>query len=232
MAFFLEGTEITAGPLPRLLDDVHAAREFHRSTFSQACAFSWPEHQIITKASTIPGLIDLGAPIVPGKSAAGVFPGSAVSKLLSTVGAHSTTKLSSGEIHHLGLVEVREDGVITRVGVYSGHRGLQPGIQVGSTISEVEESFGGREEARDLTEVLGGPRARWRVQWKCITRAILLRAEVAIPIEHVLSHRSGAGHVFMPLSCAPGGWCGRGKAARTWARCPRTSFCNAQASLP
>jgi hypothetical protein len=89
-------------------------------------------------------MIDLDAPIIPGKSAAGVFVGSAVSELLSTVGAHSTTKLSDVERHDLGLVKVwTKDGVIIQVGVYSGYLGmLYPGIRVGSTISEVEESFG------------------------------------------------------------------------------------------
>ncbi len=89
------------------------------------------------------GMIDLDAPIVPGRSAAGVFVGTAVSELLSTVGAHTITKLSSVERHDLGVVKVwPKDGVITQVGVYSGYRGMvQPGIRVGSTISEVEESF-------------------------------------------------------------------------------------------
>jgi hypothetical protein len=90
------------------------------------------------------GMIDLDAPIIPGKSAAGVFVGSPVSELLSTIGAHSTTKLSDEERHDFGLVKVwTKDGVIIQVGVYSGYRGmLQPGIRVGSTISDVEDSFG------------------------------------------------------------------------------------------
>ena len=90
------------------------------------------------------GMIDLDAPIVPGKSAAGVFVGTAVSDLLLTVGTHAITKLSSGERHDLGAVKVwAKDGVIIQVGVCSGYRGmLQPGVRVGSTISEVEESFG------------------------------------------------------------------------------------------
>ena len=50
-------------------------------------------------------MIDLDAPIVPGKSAAGVFIGSVVSELLATVDAHSTTKLSSAVRHDLGTVK-------------------------------------------------------------------------------------------------------------------------------
>jgi len=96
------------------------------------------------KAATIQAMIDLDAPIVPGRSAAGVAVGSAVSDLLSRVGAHSTMKLSGGERHDLGAVKIwAKDGVIIQVGVYSGYRGiLQPGIRIGSTISEVEKSFG------------------------------------------------------------------------------------------
>src|SRR5262249_51700847 len=90
------------------------------------------------------GMIDLDAPIVPGRSAAGVFVGTAVSELLLTVDAHAITKLSSEERHDLGMVKVwAKDGVIIQVGVYSGYRGaVQPGLRVGSTISEVEESLG------------------------------------------------------------------------------------------
>src|SRR5262249_2059025 len=89
-------------------------------------------------------MIDLDAPIVPGKSAAGVFIGSVVSELVATVDAPSTTKLSSGVGPDLPTVKVwAKDGVSTQIGVYSGYRGvLQPGIRVGSTISDVEESFG------------------------------------------------------------------------------------------
>ena len=88
-------------------------------------------------------MIDLDAPIVPGRSAAGVSVGCAVSELLSTVGAHSTTKLCGEERHDFGAVKIwAKEGVISQVGVYSGYRGiLQPGVQVGSTISEVEKSF-------------------------------------------------------------------------------------------
>jgi len=116
--------------------------------FSFAFSGDFECHRDVTpitrKASTIQGMIDLDAPIVPGRSAAGVFVGTAVSELLSTVGAHAITKLSSSERHDLGVVKVwAKDGVIIQVGVGSGYRGmLQPGIRVGSTISEVEESFG------------------------------------------------------------------------------------------
>ena len=89
-------------------------------------------------------MIDLDAPIIPGKSAAGVFVGSPVSELLSTVGAYSTMKLSNEEMHDLGMVKVwTKDGTVIQVGVFPGYRGtLHPGIGIGSTISEVEESLG------------------------------------------------------------------------------------------
>jgi hypothetical protein len=81
-------------------------------------------------------MIDLGAPIVPGKSAAGVLLGSVVNELLATVRPRTTTKVSIGEKHDLGAVNVwAKDGVIIQVGVYSGYRGLlQSGIRLGSTI--------------------------------------------------------------------------------------------------
>jgi hypothetical protein len=89
-------------------------------------------------------MIDLDATIVPGKSAAGVSVGGAVTELLATVHSQSTTRLAIGEKHDLGSVKVwAKHGVIFQVGVYSGYRGvLQPGIGVGSTISDVEDSFG------------------------------------------------------------------------------------------
>jgi len=98
-------------------------------------------------------MIDIDAPIVPGKSAAGVLVGSVVSELLATVDTQSTTNQSRGEQHDFGTVKVwSKDGVIIQVGVYSGYRGvLRPGIGVGSTISDVEESFGCsvQEDAED-----------------------------------------------------------------------------------
>ena len=96
------------------------------------------------KTTTISGMIDVDAPIVPGKSAAGVLIGSAVRELLATVDAQSTTKLPEVEEYDFGTVKVwTRDGVIDQVGVYSGYRGvLQPGIRLGSTIADVEESFG------------------------------------------------------------------------------------------
>jgi hypothetical protein len=89
-------------------------------------------------------MIDLDAPIVPAESAAGVSLGSVVNEVLAGVHSHSTEKVSSGEKHDLGAVQVwTKDGVVIQVGVFSGYRGvLQPGIRVGSTISEVEDSFG------------------------------------------------------------------------------------------
>lgn len=89
-------------------------------------------------------MIDLDAPIVPGKSAAGVVVGSVVSELLATEHAPSTTKLSSGEKHDFGTVKVwAKDGMIVQVGLCSGYRGvLQASIGVGSTISDVEKAFG------------------------------------------------------------------------------------------
>jgi hypothetical protein len=88
-------------------------------------------------------MIDDTAPIVPGQSAAGISVGGLVRKFLATAPMASTTKLSSGERHDLGIVKVwANDGVITQIGVYSGYEGvLKSGIRIGSTIAEVEEYF-------------------------------------------------------------------------------------------
>jgi hypothetical protein len=106
-------------------------------------------------------MIDLDAPIVPGKSVAGVSVGGAVNELLATVHAQSTVRVPIGERHDLGSVKVwAKDGVIIQVGVYSGYRGvLQPGIRVGSTISDVEGSFGCsvQEDEQDNLTVLNSP---------------------------------------------------------------------------
>jgi hypothetical protein len=89
-------------------------------------------------------MIDIDAPIVPGKSAAGVSVGSLVSELVAAVRPRSTTKRSSGERHDLGAIRVwAKEGVITQIAVYSGYWGIpQPGIRIGSTIADVEDSFG------------------------------------------------------------------------------------------
>jgi hypothetical protein len=106
-------------------------------------------------------MIDLDASIVPGKSAAGVLVGSIVSELPATVPSQSTTKMPSGEKHDFGAVKVwAKNGVIIQVGVYSGYRGsLQPGIRVGSTISDVEDSFGCsvKEDEEDKLVVPNSP---------------------------------------------------------------------------
>jgi len=89
-------------------------------------------------------MIDNSAPIVPGKSAAGISIGGLVKEMLTTATTRSTTNLSSGERHDLGEIKVwAKHGVITQIGVYSGYLGvLEPGVRIGSTIAEVEECFG------------------------------------------------------------------------------------------
>jgi hypothetical protein len=106
-------------------------------------------------------MIDIDAPIVPGKSAAGLSIGGLVSELLVTVRPRSTTTLSSGERHDLGAIRVwAKEGVITQIGVYSGCWGvLQPGIRIGSTIADVEDSFGSsvQEDEEDNLVVPDSP---------------------------------------------------------------------------
>lgn len=90
------------------------------------------------------GMIDLNAPIVPAKSAAGVSIGDSVAPLLATIRPRSTRTLYFGESHDLGEIRVwAKDGVVYQIGVYSGYRGiLEPNIHIGSSIADVENSFG------------------------------------------------------------------------------------------
>jgi hypothetical protein len=89
-------------------------------------------------------VIDLNAPIVPAKSAAGVSIGDSVTQLLAAIRPRSTRKLYFGESYDLGEIRVwAKDGVVTQIGVYSGYRGnLPPNIHIGSSIADVEKSFG------------------------------------------------------------------------------------------
>jgi hypothetical protein len=89
-------------------------------------------------------MIDVEAPIVPGKSAAGISIGGLVSELVATAPTPPRKNLSGAETHDLGSVRVWADhGVITQICVYSGYRGvLEPGVRIGSTLADVEESFG------------------------------------------------------------------------------------------
>src|SRR6185437_9095357 len=67
-----------------------------------------------------------------------------VTELLTTALMPSTTKLSSGERHDLGVVKLwTKNGLITQIGVHSGYLGvLENRVRIGSTIAEVEECFG------------------------------------------------------------------------------------------
>ena len=81
-------------------------------------------------------MIDIRAPIVPGKLAAGISIGGLVKELLTTVTTQSTTKLSSGERYDLDVIKLWvKNGVITQICVRSGYRGvLENRISIGSTI--------------------------------------------------------------------------------------------------
>jgi hypothetical protein len=89
-------------------------------------------------------VIDIDAPIVPGKSAAGFSIGSLVSDQLPAIRPQSTTNQSKHETHDLGIVKVWANGdVVYQIGVYSGYRGALPsGVGIGSTIADVEDFFG------------------------------------------------------------------------------------------
>jgi len=89
-------------------------------------------------------MIDLDASIVPGKAAAGISIGSAVSELLANIRPLTAIKLSGSERLDFGTIKIwARNGIVTQVGVYSGYRGmLQTTIHIGSTIADVEDCFG------------------------------------------------------------------------------------------
>ena len=90
-------------------------------------------------------LIDLRAPIEPGKTAAGLSIGDAVEKL-SQAGCSTTRKLADGlELFDFGPIRIwARGGVIDQIGVrgeYSGHV-IGTTIGIGSTIQQVRDAIG------------------------------------------------------------------------------------------
>jgi hypothetical protein len=89
---------------------------------------------------------DLNAPIIPGKTAAGIAVGSTVKDFILRAAPTLTTELSSGVIRYefgpVVKVWVR-NGVVDQIGVYAGYHGLLDGkIGIGSTIAQVEDWCG------------------------------------------------------------------------------------------
>ncbi len=91
-------------------------------------------------------MIDLNAPIIPGKSAAGILLGSDVHYVLgssqsSVEEQRLTDKL---HLHDFGAVKVwSSNHVVSQIGVFFGYAGtLNSKIGIGTTIADVESMFG------------------------------------------------------------------------------------------
>jgi hypothetical protein len=108
---------------------------------------------------------DLDAPIIPGKSAAGIQVGTTVKDLIVGAVPTLTTELSSDiVIYEFGpfvKVWVRH-GVVDQVGVYAGYHGLLDGkIGIGSTIAEIEDWCGCRVEEDEEENLIAPGRTGW-----------------------------------------------------------------------
>jgi len=96
-------------------------------------------------------MIDLDAPIMPGKGAAGLSIGTGVSNLLAAVRPRSTRTRFDAVKYDLGEISVlSKSGNIAEIGLYPGYWGiLPPAIHIGSTIADVEDCYGCSVEEDD-----------------------------------------------------------------------------------
>jgi hypothetical protein len=94
----------------------------------------------MTAPSTI---IELDAPIVPGKSSAGVSIDSDVRNIVAQVKPNAIRDLSGCRLYDFGPVKIWSSAdLVSQVGVYAGYQGaLLNRIRIGSTISDVEQLF-------------------------------------------------------------------------------------------
>jgi hypothetical protein len=114
---------------------------------------------------TMSKIPDLDAPIIPGKSAAGIAVGSTVKDFILRAVPTLTTELSSGVVRYefgpVVKVWVR-DGVVDQVGVYVGYHGLLDGkIGIGSTIAEIEDWCGSQVEEDEEDNLIAPGRPGW-----------------------------------------------------------------------
>lgn len=106
-------------------------------------------------------LFDLDAPIMAGKSAAGVNLGDKFSTILEWAKPTAITSLEQGWRYHFASVHlwVNAENKITQIGLYSGYRGkIDDAIGIGSTLGELTSKIGAVvEDEEDNLIALGLP---------------------------------------------------------------------------
>lgn len=118
---------------------------------------------------TIP--FDLDAPIMAGKSAAGVNLGDEISTILEWAKPTVITSLEQGWRYHFASVHlwVDAESKITQIGLYSGYRGkIANTIGIGSTLGKVTSTIGAVvEDEEDNLIALGLPGCCFETdQWR------------------------------------------------------------------
>lgn len=85
-------------------------------------------------------MFDLDAPIIPGKSAAGIHLGDDVAEIVATTQPMATTPLGQETRYDFGSIALWVDnlGKVKQIGLYKGYQGkLINGIGIDSTLREV-----------------------------------------------------------------------------------------------
>jgi hypothetical protein len=104
---------------------------------------------------------NLDAPILPGKSAAGVSIGDYIGDILRQAVPLAINDLPTGRRYQLGSVTlwVNKTGNIQQIGLYAGYTGkINQSIGIGSSIREITTLFGNViEDEQDNLEVEGFP---------------------------------------------------------------------------
>jgi hypothetical protein len=114
--------------------------------------------QSILKKTQPSAILDLRAPIIAGKSAAGLTIGQSIDPLLERQSPEATEDLSICLKYSFGPVEVWvEYGRIAQIGLRSGYRGkIKNEISVGSSVVAVESVLGPITEDDDGNSVIAG----------------------------------------------------------------------------
>ncbi len=100
-------------------------------------------------------MIDLKAPIIPGKSAAGIHIGQPIGELLILQKPRAIKKPEGFIRYEFGAVWVWTcNDLIDQIGLFQGYEGtLAEGLRIGAQMVDVKESIGNRLVVRCISEV-------------------------------------------------------------------------------